>query len=271
MFIKDVMSDWSLIESATKESHTWRQLTDARAVSGAAIEVKICEVFNASSDTHKLLTQKMVESLKGHFDFNLSKFASSYDSLKRLTKIDFGPLSAADLFLFKKETPTSLVLIDAASLKTSSTFKGKSVPVYLHNDSSGDIHSCLKSPSDNKETIGNIIMIITRDSDCKVYHFDKPVRHLREDLEMTETNKHGDDYYGIAQRTLFKSTNRHSISGRKATSFNRGVQIQSKSTLKEGPFDCFEIMRERGVFSRLCEGTIKKSSVIPEILERMSL
>ena len=71
MFIKDVMSDWSLIESATKESHTWRQLTDARAVSGAAIEVKICEVFNASSDTHKLLTQKMVESLKGHFDFNL--------------------------------------------------------------------------------------------------------------------------------------------------------------------------------------------------------
>ena len=54
---------------------------------------------------------------------------------------------------------------------TSATFNGKSVEVFAHNDASGEIHEHLK----HKIQIGNIVMIVIRDSDYRVYHFDKPL------------------------------------------------------------------------------------------------
>lgn len=270
MRIRDIMSNTSIVGRGIRESHKWRKITDARAVPGAAIEVEICKVFNDSSNTHKMLTQQMLETFSGHFVFNYSKFAQSYDDLKKKTKNDFGPLSAADLFLFEKNG-NHLVLIDAASLKTSATFGGKSTEVFAHNDASGDIHEHLKQRIGGGKSIGNIVMIVVRDSDYRVYHFDKPLTALQNGFQVIVENIHGDLTYGTNNKGLFKSTNRFATSGRKATSFNRGLKVQSKSTKKERPFDCFEALVGSHTFSRLLSGSVMSHSTISDLITEMNL
>lgn len=270
MRIRDIMSNASIVERGIRESHKWRKLTDARAVPGAAIEVEICKVFNDSSDTHKMLTQQMLETLSDHYVFDYSQFAQSYDDLKKKTKVDFGPLSAADLFLFEK-SGSHFVLVDVASLKTSATFGGNSTEVFAHNDASGEIHKHLKHKTGGDRSIGNIVAIVVRDSDYRVYHFDKRLSALQSGFEVIGENQHGDLIYGTNNKALFKSTNRFATSGRKATSFNRGLKVQSKSTKKERPFDCFEALVGSRTFSRLLSGSVTARSTISDLITEMNL
>jgi hypothetical protein len=270
MRITDIMADAAIVEAGIRSSHKWRKLTDARAVPGAAIEVEICKGFNATSNTHKMLTQQMLETLCGQYVFDYSKFAQSYDDLKKKTKIDFGPISAADLFLFEK-SGNHLVLVDAASLKTSAAFGGKSVEVFAHNDASGEIHKHLKHKTGGDKSIGNIVAIVVRDADYRVYHFDKPLSALQGDFQVIGENQHGDLFYGTNNKRLFKSTNRFATSGRKATSFNRGLKIQSKSTKKDRPFDCFEALVGSRTFSQLLSATVPPCSTISDLITEMNL
>jgi hypothetical protein len=264
------MSNASIVERGIRESHKWRKLTDARAVPGAAIEVEICKVFNDSSNTHKMLTQQMLETFNGHFMFNYSKLAQSYDDLKKKTKDDFGILSAADLFLFEK-SGNHFVLVDVASLKTSATFGGNSVEGFAHNDASGDIHEHLKQKIGGGKSIGNIVMIVVRDSDYRIYHFDKPLSALQNGFQVITENTHGDLTYGTNNKGLFKSTNRFATTGRKATSFNRGLKIQSKSNKTEGPFDCFEELVNSNTLDKLVSGNVPPSATIQDLIREMNL
>jgi len=269
MRIRDIMSNASIVERGIRESHKWRKLTDARAVPGAAIEVEICKVFNDSSDTHKMFTQQMLETLDGHSSFDFSTFSNSLANLKKAIKQDFGALSAADLFLFE-DRGSAPVLVDAASLKTSATFNGKTTEVFLHNDASGDIHKHLANKTGANMNIGNVFVIVCRDSNYSVYHFDKELSSLH-DFQTIYVNPHGDISYGKNDKILFKSTNRFATTGRKATSFNRGLKIQSKSTKAEGPFDCFEELVASSTLNKLASGNVPPSTTIQDLIREMKL
>ena len=270
MLIVDIMADAAIVEAGIRSSHKWRKLTDARAVPGAAIEVEICKGFNTTSATHKMVTQQMLETFSGQYVFDYSRFAQSYDELKKKTKNDFGLLSAADLFLFEK-SGNHFVLVDVASLKTSATFGGKSTEVFAHNDASGEIHKHLKHKTAGNRNIGNIVTIVVRDSDYRVYHFDKHLSALQSSFQVIDENKHGDLIYGINNKALFKSTNRFATSGRKATSFNRGLKVQSKSTKKDRPFDCFEALVNSRTFNKLLHGSVPPLSTISDLIAEMNL
>jgi hypothetical protein len=269
MLIADIMSDYKIIEEAVSLSKRARLISDVSAVGGALAEVKLCEVFNRKSGSHRLLTYKMVENLCDQYVFDFSKFAKSMEDYYKQTKLDYGYLSAADLLLFKKNQH-HLYLEDAASLKTSSDPKNPTA-VYIHNDSSNFIHESIRDNKNHDHLIGNIFMIMIRGCDYRVYHFDKQLFYLQNNLGFICSNKHGDRQYGFGKTKIIKSINRKATTHKKQTSFNRGLLFCSRSTKKENEFSCVDSLVDKGIFKRLTAGIIHGNKVISDLMFEMNL
>jgi len=268
MLIRDILSDRNLIETALKTAMHWRSLTDARAVPGAALELEICKAHNAGCQTHKLLTQELVKTLSDKFSFDLGP-AGSLRELDKMTKQNFGLFSAADLFLFENQGG-KLILVDALSLKSSMTAANKSTSVFLHNDATGEIHDALCS-GNLPPTICNVAMFVSRGADYRVFHFDGDFSKFSR-MKLHKTRKHGDADYGLpGGPTLYTTVNRNATTRGKPTSFNRGIQVVSKKTRNQGPFDCFEALVREGIFSRLAEGEVSNSTILEHIVHELRL
>ena len=269
MLIADIMSDYKIIEEAVSLSKRARLISDITAVGGALAEVRLCEAFNSQSDSHRLLTLKMVENLCEHYAFDFSKFAESMEDFTKQAKLDYGYLSRADLLLFKKNEH-SLYLEDAASLKCSVDPKNPT-KVYLHNDASNFIHESLRDTKNCDHLIGNIFVIVVRGCDYRVYHFNKQLSYLQNNLGFISSNKHGNRDYGFGKVKIIYSINRDTDTHEKDTSFNRGLLIFSRRNKKENEFSCIDALAEKGILKRLTTVIIHGNRVISDLMSEMSL
>lgn len=269
MLIADVMSDYKIIEEAVSLSKRARLISDVSAVGGALAEVKLCEVFNRQSGSHRLLTFKMVQNLCEQYTFDFSKFAESKEDFIKQTKLDYGYLSAADLLLFRK-SEHSLFLEDAASLKCS-VDPANPTKIYLHNDASNFIHESLRDTENCDHLIGNIFMIMIRGCDYRVYQFNKQLSYLQDNLGFVSSNKHGNRDYGFGKVKIIHSINRKATTHKRQTSFNRGLLIFSRRTKKENEFSCIDALAEKGILNRLTAGIIHGNKVISDLMFEMSL
>jgi len=279
MNIKAIFLDNSLVRKAVEESYSMRITEDINAVGGAIFELSIRNGFNAGNDDYKLYNFSVLENLVipeyGEDRVDFGPFASTLSELKKKTKQSFGALSAADILLFKVDHTTEksrLVLVDVASLKCSIpkdlSEKGPS-RIALHNDPSGDIHDALSSGEIAGKNIGQIILIILRREDLRVYHFDGELSSLGSYFEIAETNEYGDlkmtskdslvlSSYGESPVLLetfnrkFEGTRRTKEGkAKKITSFMRGVKANISETKRRSPFALLESLSDHGVIEEI--------------------
>lgn len=271
MKIKDLLKDKSILEEALITSKRMRMVSDVNAVGGAMFEMAICKSYNKRSSNYKLLTMRLIENLEGNsnYKFDFLPFAASLDDLRSKSKTDHGLLSAADIYLFKK-SGRAYVLVDAASLKSSIDPKSPT-PVYIHNDASNFIYESLRDGANLDHVIGNVIIVMLRGNDYKVYCFDKNLLTLHNKMVLIHSNKHGDRDYGIGSTKIIHSKNRDASTHKKQTSFNRGLLLFSRRSKKEKEFDQAEELVSAGVFDRGACGSIGTSQTLNSLANEMHL
>jgi len=271
MNIKELLRDKGVLEGALSASKRMRMLSDVNGVGGAMFEIAICKSFNNNSSDYKLFTMRLIENLvqDPNYTFSFSPKASSFSELREKSKEDRGWLSAADIYLFRKQG-SHYFLVDAASLKSSIDPKNPT-PVYIHNDASNFIHESLRDRTNLDSVIGNVVIVMLRGNDYKVYYFDKKLSLFDNKMKLICSNKHGDREYGFGDRKMIHSKNRNAATHKKQTSFNRGLLLLSKRTRKEGEFDRAEELVAAGVFERGISGSTSTAKMLDSLAEEMRL
>jgi hypothetical protein len=279
MKIADIFSDSFLVQKSAMSSIGRRFTSDCNAIGGATLEEQIMVNFNKSSKTHKVLNLSTIELVmdQNQWSFDFGRFAKDIKDLRKKSKLDEGYLSAADFFLFKVSGKT-LVMTDAASLKTSiptDPHKKSQSPCFVHNDASGIIHDWIVSGAKNKN-IGNIIMMVLRGDECRVYHYNGNLDNLMKNHYVVRESKHKDLYIGYSNETskvenaLF-ITNRNAITGNKPTSFRRGMKITCSQSSKQDYFDAFQHYVEQDTMSELCSFVVSMPTVKRRMLKTFGL
>lgn len=279
MKISDIFLNPSLIEKSVLAIIGRRFTSDSNGICGALLEEQIMQNFNNSNQNYRLLNLPTIKLGidSGNNNFNFEKFASTIGELEEKSKLDEGYLSAADLFLFEV-SGNNLTLVDAASLKTSipsDPTNKTQPPCFIHNDASGQIFDWILTPQRGKK-IGNVIMMLLRDTKIQIYHFDGDLDKIIDNHSILSTNKHGDLNLRISSKDIPEAlaeipcmfvTNRNAKTGNKPTSFRRGIKIISSKRKSADYFDFFEAYKTLGIMTRLCDfdvdmASVKKSSLL---------
>jgi prepilin-type processing-associated H-X9-DG protein len=179
---------------------------------------------------YHVYTQRQIETLLDNdvqFDFG----GRDYKQFKKDQKNIYSDVYASDLFLFWMENNV-LVLIDSLSLKTSINDNDGS-KVFIANDAEGVVYdNLIKDNSDLKLGQVMIVSMNTHTGDFNVAYFDGSVTDLVGLFHNTKTSKEkisfnlNESIFGGRSREVLTVINRNAVTGKKQTSFNRGVQVR---------------------------------------------
>lgn len=279
MKITDIFSDSNLVQKSAMNSIGRRFTSDCNAIGGATLEEQIMINFNKSSKTHRILNLPTIELVmsQNNWSFDFGQFAKDVEDLRKKSKLDQGYLSAADFFLFEISGRT-LVMTDAASLKTSipsDPNRKTQSPCFIHNDASGIIHHWIVSGSKN-QSIGNIIMMVLRGNECRVYHYNGNLDNLMKNHKVVKETKHKDLHIGYSSEdnqidNVLFVTNRNAITGNKPTSFRRGLKITCSKTAQQDYFDGFEYYVRQNAMSELCTFVVNMPTIKSRMLRTFGL
>ena len=202
-------------------------------------------------DGHYVWTQRQVETLIDNgskFDFG----GRSYAQFKKDQKDITSNVYASDLFLFDSVNGV-FVLVDSVSVKTSINDNDGS-KVFIANDAEGVVYDNLLA--DNAEFgVGQVLIVSMNVSTgaFNVAFFDGLVEEL---VMLFKNSKVTDErmsfnlkesVFGGKSREVLTVINRNAVTGKKQTSFNRGVQVRR---------DFIPQLVEVGAFKFIAEGVV---------------
>lgn len=179
---------------------------------------------------YHVYTQRQVETLIDNgtkFDFG----GRDYHQFKKDQKDINSDVYASDLFLFWMEEGT-LNLIDSVSLKTSINDNDGS-KVFIANDAEGVVYDNLVA-GETEFNLGQVLIVSmnTKSGAFNVAYFDGQVTELTSlflnnniTTEKASFNL-SESVFGGKSREVLTIINRNAVTGKKQTSFNRGVQVR---------------------------------------------
>ena len=179
---------------------------------------------------HYVYTQRQIETLLDSnvvFDFN----GVEYTQFKRDQKDINSSVYASDLFLFDKQGEV-FHLVDSISLKTSINDNDGS-KVFIANDAEGVTYD--RIVAGELDTKVGQVMIVSLNTDTLNFSVDYFDGELNDLVSVFYKNKVTDENvtYNLKD-SIFKGRsqvaltviNRNAVTGKKQTSFNRGVQVR---------------------------------------------
>ena len=200
---------------------------------------------------HYVYTQRQVETLIDNgttFDFG----GRDYHQFKKDQKDIKSDVYASDLFLFNK-TDDSFALVDSLSLKTSINDNDGS-KVFIANDAEGVVYDNLIQNKTNF-SLGQVLIVSmnTNTGAFNVAYFDGIVSELTSlfvNNKVTEEKASfnlSESVFGGKSREVLTIINRNAVTGKKQTSFNRGVQVRR---------DFIPQLVEIGAFKSVASGVV---------------
>ena len=179
---------------------------------------------------HYVYTQRQVETLIDNgtvFDFS----GRPYHQFKKDQKDINSDVYASDLFLFTKDGD-SLVLVDGLSLKTSINDNDGS-KVFIANDAEGVVYDNLVQGNVGIG-LGQVLIVSmnTNTGEFNVSYFDGLVSELTSLFRSNKVTEEKASFnlkesaFGGKSREVLQIINRNAVTGKKQTSFNRGVQVR---------------------------------------------
>jgi len=200
---------------------------------------------------HYVYTQRQIETLLDSnvaFDFN----GVEYTQFKRDQKDINSSVYASDLFLFDKQGEV-FHLVDSISLKTSINDNDGS-KVFIANDAEGVTYD--RIVAGELDTKVGQVMIVSLNTDTLNFSVDYFDGELNDLVSVFYKNKVTDENvtYNLKD-SIFKGRsqvaltviNRNAVTGKKQTSFNRGVQVRR---------DFIPHLVEANVFKNVANGRI---------------
>ena len=222
---------------------------DSNNFGGVMLERDLAKALRDNG--HYVYTQRQIETLMDNgvtFDFG----GYSYTEFKKNQKNINSDVYASDLFLFVKVDDT-LVLEDSLSLKTSINDNDGS-KVFLANDAEGVVYD--RVTSDNTEFSVGQVMIVSLNTENLQFSVDYFDGQICDIVGLFKSNKVttskatynlSESVMGGRSREVVTIINRNAVTGKKQTSFNRGVQIRR---------DFIPTLSEVGVFTTVCNGSV---------------
>ena len=221
---------------------------DSNNFGGVMFEKNLAEALRKNGSY--VYTQAQVETLiDGGVSFD---FGCEFSEFKKSQKDITSDVYASDLFLFEKVENT-LVLIDSLSLKTSINDNDGS-QLFIANDADGVVYENIVN-GNTSFTVGSVMMVSLNTENLKysVDYFNGEVEDvvgLFTESSVSEekiTYNLKDSQFGSRSRQVVKVINRNAVTGKKATSFNRGFTVRR---------DFVPCLVEAGVFQNVTSGKV---------------
>tara|TARA_Y100000768_G_scaffold374040_1_gene343354 strand:+ start:724 stop:1518 length:795 start_codon:yes stop_codon:yes gene_type:complete len=223
---------------------------DSNNFGGVMLERDLAKALRDNG--HYVYTQRQIETLIDSGVEFVFPGNVSYEQFKRNQKDIDSDVYASDLFLFMNYDDT-LVMEDSLSLKTSINDNDGS-KVFLANDAEGVVYDRLTS-GETLFDVGQVMIVSlnTKNLQFSVDYFDGEICDivgLFHDSVVTTskvTYNLKESVMGGKSRDVVSVINRNAVTGKKQTSFNRGVQIRR---------DFIPTLSSIGVFDSVCRGVV---------------
>ena len=200
---------------------------DSNNFGGVKFEADLAQSLRNSG--HYVYTQREVETL---IDNGVTfEFGVTFSDFKRNQKDINSTVYASDLFLFEKINDV-LNFVDSVSMKTSINDNDGS-KIFIANDAEGVVYDRLIS-DEAEFSLGQVLMVSlnTQTGKFSVDYFDGEVIDLVglfKDSKVTNEKVSfnlSESVFGGKSREVLTVINRNAVTGKKSTSFSRGVQVR---------------------------------------------
>ena len=233
---------------------------DSNNFGGVKFEADLAQALRKSG--HYVYTQREVETL---IDNGVKfEFGVTFSEFKKNQKDINSDVYASDLFLFELVDGV-LVFVDSVSMKTSINDNDGS-KMFIANDAEGVVYDRLLS-DEAEFSLGQVLMVSlnTETGKFSVDYFDGEVIDLVslfKDSKVTNEKVSfnlKESVFGGKSREVLTIINRNAVTGKKATSFSRGVQVRR---------DFISNLVDAGVMKSVANGyvSVEMTSLVEDLL-----